>query len=97
MTLKELFSDWTDGDVAEYYLACLFGIMPYDGTKPNEWSATFDEVKGIFNTNNPFENTMCKVLFALREGGLLEENEDSQYRWNESFEQNRLYQPFLQI
>jgi hypothetical protein len=30
MTAKELFSDWTEPDIAEYYLACLLGIMEYD-------------------------------------------------------------------
>ena len=29
-TIQELFDDWVEPDAAEYYLACLLGIMHYD-------------------------------------------------------------------
>jgi hypothetical protein len=94
MTLKELFSEWTDGDVAQYYLACQPRLMAYDGSKANEWSATFDEVKGVFNTNNTFSKMTYAMLEELVEGGILETNDDVQFRWNKSFEESWKYQQF---
>ena len=48
MTIKELFSNWIEPDVAEYYLAYLLGIMEYDGNL----EVVFWKVKGVFNTGN---------------------------------------------
>lgn len=80
-TLKNLLSEWTAFDVAEFYLACALGLMKWDdwptGTPiPNKW---------IFWSNNPIGNMLHKTLEAIVQAGILEENGDNQFRWNASF------------
>jgi hypothetical protein len=82
MTIKELFDNWVQPDVAEYYLACLLGIMEYDESIPDFYPA---KVGGVFNTHNKIETMLFKMLEAMVKGGILETQEDGDYRWNKSF------------
>lgn len=82
MTLKELFSDWVEPDHAQYYLACLLGLMEYDDS-----FAVFRTVKSVFNTKNEMGTMLFEMMEKLVEGGLLESNEYTQYRWNKSFDE----------
>lgn len=83
MTFKELFSDWVEPDIAEYYLACLLGLMTYDASLKYFW-----EVKSVFNTRNKFADMLFAMLEQLVEAGVLEENEYTQYRWNNLFKES---------
>ena len=77
--LKDAFNEWTEPDLALYKIACLLGLMGDEG------SASYHEVMGFLNANTKFGTTMFEVLERLVEGGILESNEYSQYRWNNSW------------
>ena len=79
--IEELFENWEDFDVAQYYLACLLGLMDYDET----WDE-FRRVKGVFWTNNKIGNMLCNMLEKMVESKILEKNEDSEFRWNKALE-----------
>ena len=81
--IRSLFEDWVEPDFAEYYLACLLGMMTF---KPgmDEWI----RVKSVFDTNNEVSRALFKLLECAVEVGLLEKNDDGQYRWNKEFEGN---------
>lgn len=79
-SIQELFNDWIEPDVAEYYLACLLGVMEYD----DKW-INYSEAKGIFMTKNKFGDMLYEMLEKMAKTGLLEKDEDDyQYRWNKS-------------
>jgi len=80
MTLKERLADWTDCDVACYYVAVALGIATDPGDDWDYWGGK----KRLFWTNNPLGNSMYYTLDKLVQGGVLEEN-DNQYRWNPEF------------
>ena len=83
MTLKELLKDWTDYDIAEYYLACCLGIMKYDAEfKPQ---SEYSIAKSVFWTGNPLGDSLYAILEKLVEVGVLEKDDDSLFKWNEEY------------
>lgn len=81
MTAREMFSEWTDFDIAEYYVACLIGLCEYDET-----GATFRDSKSVYNTSNGVGNMLYRILKDLTEGGVLMFDSDlGQYKFNDSF------------
>lgn len=84
MNLKNLLEDWTDPDIAEYYLACCLGLMIYDDS-----FIQFRKVKYIFWTQNPIKILLDEILVKLIESNLLEfDDNESMYRWNKSFKED---------
>ena len=83
MNIKDLFNDWVEPDIAQYYLACLLGLMEYDNSFVN-----FRRLKSIFNVRNKIGDMFFEILEKMVEGGILESNEFTQYRWNQSFSEN---------
>lgn len=83
MTLKELFNDWVDYDIAMYYLACLFGMMKYDNSFTPD--SVFTKNISLFNTNNEMSQMFYDILTRMVEGGILEETAEHGYRWNKEF------------
>lgn len=81
--IRSLFTDWVEPDVSCYYMACLLGMLIYSDDQA-EWR----NVKGIFNTNNPISTATFHLLECLVSEGLLESNEDTQYRWNRDYEKH---------
>lgn len=81
LKLSELLSDWTEPDVAEYYLACVIGIMDYESEKTRFQV----ELKGVFWTKNRVSDALYQMLESMVVAGMLEKNEDWDYRWNSSF------------
>ncbi len=80
-SIKELFSEWTDFDIGEYYLACMFGLVEY-----TEDYSTFRETKAIYNMKNSVGEALCGMLEELVNGGILIYDADlCQYKWNDSF------------
>ncbi|HRH42889.1 MAG TPA: hypothetical protein PKY82_14770 [Pyrinomonadaceae bacterium] len=80
MALKEKLKDWTDFDIAEYYLACSLGIVNCD--------ETFDEfrrTKSIYASGNPLGNSLFEILEMLVKLGILERNESAGFRWNKNY------------
>lgn len=73
-TLKEYLQNWNDFDGAMYYLGLSLGIFKQE--------QTFPELKDIFWTNNLVGNTLNEILENLVSAGILIENEDGQYKWN---------------
>ncbi len=78
--LKQALKDWTDIDVAQFYLAVSLGIMGYDVSFPSE-------AKSVFWTNNPVGNATYAILEALTTANVLQKRDepDFQYRWNPDF------------
>jgi len=76
LTIEVLFKDWEDLDVAQYYLACLLGILRYDDT-----FQIFRDNKGLFWTQNRLSDMFYKLLKDLEELKVLERNDDGQYRY----------------
>ena len=82
-TLQELFNQWLEPDVAEYYLACSMGLMKYE-----ESFDEFRRVKGVFNTKNKYGDLFFEMLQQMSAAGILEkDSEDYQFRWNKSFDE----------
>ncbi len=79
-TIQELFDDWVEPDKSIYYLALLLDLMNDDNS-----TASYHDVMGFVNDNTEFTRTMFDLLERMVAGGILESNEDSQYRWNKSF------------
>ena len=80
MNLNELLKDWEDQDISTYYLACCLGFMEYDST-----FARFLESKHVFWTGNPTSNFLYEMLGKMSEIGMLEFNDNDQYRWNAAY------------
>jgi hypothetical protein len=82
MSLKELFSDWIEPDVASFYLACELGLMEYND---NLTLGGYFEVSHVFEVRTQF-GTMCyEMLENMAVCGILEKKDDYEYRWNTSF------------
>ena len=80
-TIQELLNDWTDVDVALYYVACLLDLMEYDEEFDN-----FRKSKGVFWGANPFGEMLYETVEKMTEIGILEKDEEEdRYRWNKSF------------
>lgn len=77
-TLREALREWTDFDGAEHALALCLGLM-----SPGISFAT--DAKHVYWTNNPVGNVLSEILQELTRVGILELNDDLQYRWNPSF------------
>jgi len=78
MTLAEAFRDWLDFDGAEFELAKCLGLMPDVPWHPVEH-------KHLFWTNNVFGTGLYTMLEELVTMGVLEQNDNQQFRWNVSF------------
>ncbi|HKE55113.1 MAG TPA: hypothetical protein VKB46_00370 [Pyrinomonadaceae bacterium] len=78
-SFKDSASDWTDSDVAAFFLARSIGLM-----KEVDFPA---KVKHVFWTNNPVGNALHQMLMELVAAGVLEyrEEPDYQFRWNPKF------------
>jgi hypothetical protein len=84
LNLKNLLENWTDPDIAEYYLACCLGLMVYD-----ESFTRFREAKYIFWTQNPTKILLDEMLEKMVENKLLEfDDDESKYRWNKSLKKD---------
>ncbi len=81
-TIQELFEDWIEPDIAEYYLACMLGIMEYHENSNIEYHR---KVKGVFAVASKLGTALFKMLEQMVEGGMLEKRDDWDYRWNKSF------------
>jgi hypothetical protein len=81
-SLREYLAEWTDPDVAMYYVGCCLGLFP----PPDAEKAGFLAVKGILWSSNEIEETLELVMKRLfRNGALLLDEEKGRYRWNESY------------
>ena len=81
LDIRKLFADWVEPEDAHYYLACLLGIMGHD-----ESQEAWMRVNSVFYTNNPVGNCLFDMLRQAVAGGMLETNDDEQFRWNKSFD-----------
>jgi hypothetical protein len=81
MMLKEKLSDWTDFDLAQYYLACSLGLLVHDDSLNN-----FRLAKHVFWSRHHIGDMLSEMLQMMVENDILEyDNEDQRFRWNQSF------------
>jgi hypothetical protein len=78
-TLQELLREWSDFDGAKHAIAVCLGLMPDD------WQWVLKNAKWVLWSNNPVGNMLGNILKGLVEQGVLEENEDWQFRYNVNF------------
>ena len=72
--------DWSDFDGAQHAVAVCLGLMP------NDWSWVLKKkVKGVFWTQNEVSDLLYGVLEGLVGLGVLEKNDDDQFRYNTQF------------
>ena len=82
-TLKLSLAEWTDVDVAAYYVAVALGVAPDPGREWDSWGGR----KGLFWSANPLGDGLYRVLETLVETGVLEKDEEElKYRWNKKFD-----------
>ena len=77
--LKELLKDWQDFDGAEHAIAVSLGLMP------NDWRWVLENAKWVLWSNNPLGNMLSQMLKALVEQGVLEQNDEQQFRYNPAY------------
>lgn len=70
---------WYDWDQAGHALVASMGLYHYEGS-------TFGPAKWVWWTNNPVGNAVHEFLDKLADAGLLEKNEDGQFRIRESYD-----------
>jgi hypothetical protein len=76
-SLKGYLADWTDIDVAQYWLGCTLGMFEAD-----ESLQVFRHLKGVFWTENSIGNLLHEMLETLISNNLLEFDEtSSKVRW----------------
>jgi hypothetical protein len=75
--LKDLLADWADFDAAEYYLAVSLGLMADEpGPLRHKW---------VFWSNNPTGEMLGRWLRDLVALGVLQENDDQQFRFSPDY------------
>jgi len=79
-TLRDHLNDWTDSDIAAFYLAQSIGLM-----SPEVNFAV--EAKHVFWSHHPVGITLSDMLRELAALGVLQyrDEPDYQYRWNPAF------------
>ena len=79
MTFQEKLKDWTDFDGAAYELGVALSIFKDFREEGGMW---LDHApKWVFWTNNPLGNSLCEMLEEMVSVGILEKNDESQFRW----------------
>jgi len=82
-TLRRSLAEWTDVDVASYYVAVALGVAPDPGSEWDSWGGK----KWMFWSANPIGDGLYRVLEMLTESGVLEKDEDQmKYRWNPKYD-----------
>lgn len=70
---------WYDCDQAGHALVAALGLYNCEGT-------TFGNAKWVWWTDNPVGNAVHEFLDKLADAGLLEKNEDEQFRIREGYD-----------
>lgn len=82
-TLRSNLAEWTDADVASYFVAVALGIAPDPGSKWDSWGGK----KWIFWSADPLGEALYQILEMLTERGVLEKDDkETRFRWNPSFD-----------
>ena len=79
-SLRDLLTEWTDMDFAQYALACSLGLMSPDDDP-------MGRVKHVFWAANPIGDLLFRILGELVAAGILghRDEPDYQYRWNQNY------------
>lgn len=82
-TLKERLAGWVDWDGASWHVGVCLGFWPDFGAPPGEdpWFGH----KGTIWSNNPLGNAIAELIHGLVAEGMLEENNEQQFRWNPEY------------
>lgn len=71
LPLCKRLKDWQDPDFAQFHLGVVLGLFD-DLRPPPKW---------VFGSANPLADVLNDLLQQLVRSGLLELNDDAQYRW----------------
>jgi hypothetical protein len=78
-SLRDTLTEWTERDVAEFYLARLLGIIGLDVSFATD-------AKHLFWSDNAIGDSLELIMSSLTELGALEVDEERvQVRWNAAF------------
>jgi hypothetical protein len=78
-SLRDTLTEWTERDVAEFYLARLLGIIGFDVSFATD-------AKHLFWSDNAIGDALELILSSLTDLGALEVDEERiQVRWNAGF------------
>lgn len=77
--LNQRLKDWVDFDGAAYELGVVLGV--FEETPPGGFWLRHAP-KWVFWTDNSLGNTLHEMLEQLVGIGMLEKNDEDQYRWN---------------
>lgn len=86
-SLSTRLAEWTDWDVAMWHVAVLIGLWddcgnpPGQGHKEDGPTDNWNGHKGTIWSSNATSRTLGDVLAVLVRAGILECNEERQYRW----------------
>jgi hypothetical protein len=80
LSIDQLFADWVEPDISQYFLACLLGLMQYDDDL-KEWR----RARVVFDVRNDLGTALYRILEELVKAEVLNENELGQYRRNPNF------------
>ena len=82
-TLRRSLAEWTDVDIAAYYVAVALGVAPDPGNEWDFWGGK----KWMFWSANPLGEGLSQVLDMLAESGVLEKDAtEMMFRWNPKFD-----------
>jgi hypothetical protein len=84
-TLRRSLAEWTDVDVASYYVAVALGVAPDPGDHWDFWGGK----KWMFWSASPLGEGLHQVLVMLAESGVLEKDDEMRFRWNPKFDWSR--------
>lgn len=75
---------WLDFDVIQHEVALRLGLYQNE-QNPEPCMRDF---KWLYWTSNVYSNELCKIVASMVTMGLLERNEEEQYRWAKNFRVN---------
>jgi hypothetical protein len=78
--MESFFSEWVEPDFAQYFLACVLGMLEYEPSLKSYYRHSH-----YFLSRSEMGDILYQLLEEMVASGILETNEYKQYRWNRNF------------
>ena len=92
-TLKTRLCEWTDFDFACHELACVLEVYSSEVDETLTWGGK----KWVYWSDNHLGNTLYKILLSLVDCGVLEKNDEDQFRYSRCFDWSELEPPYYEL